>query len=98
MRDCRTVDMKDVRTLSVTATAERTGLPVSTVYHLIGRGDFTTIRIGERGRYRVLVSSIESFFEKNARGREVARVVGRAAQRQAADEAVLPADGERAFG
>lgn len=98
MKDCRIGDMKDVRTLSVSAVVDRTGLPLSTVYHLIARGDFATVRIGDRGRYRVLVSSIEGFFEKNTRGGEVKplREISRAARRQAAAEAVLP-DGDLAF-
>jgi len=90
--------VKNLRTLTVSQVMERTGWPRSTVYSLMDRGDLATVRLGARGRYHVLESSLEEFFEKHTRGgsKPLPRA-NRAAERQAADDAVLPADGDRAF-
>lgn len=85
---------RNLRTLSVNQVMERTGWPRSMVYRLMHRKEIATIRVGARGNFHVLESSLEAFFDKNTVGADTSASRSKRPSRQAieaaADAAVRP--------
>jgi predicted DNA-binding transcriptional regulator AlpA len=70
--DSPEVKSRNLKTLSVNEVMARTGWPRSMVYRLMHHKEIATIRLGTRGNFHVLESSLEAFFDRHTVGGEKA--------------------------